>query len=53
MKRAWVLGATGATGTALVEQLLKGDEYSEVHVFVRRPLQLQHAKLHVHVVDME
>ena len=53
MKRAWVLGATGATGTALVEQLLGNDEYSEVHVFVRRPLQLQHAKLHVHVVDME
>ena len=53
MKRVWVLGATGATGTALVEQLLKGDEYSEVYVFVRRPLQLQHAKLHVHVVDME
>lgn len=53
MKRVWVLGATGATGTALVEQLLGNDEYSEVHVFVRRPLQLQHAKLHVHVVDME
>ena len=53
MKRAWVLGATGATGAALVEQLLGSDEYSEVHVFVRRPLQLQHAKLHVHVVDME
>ena len=53
MKKAWVLGATGATGTALVEQLLGSDEYSEVHVFVRRPLQLQHAKLHVHVVDME
>ena len=53
MKRAWVLGATGATGTALVEQLLGSDEYSEVHVFVRRPLQLQHTKLHVHVVDME
>lgn len=53
MKIAWVLGATGATGAALVEQLLGSDEYSEVHVFVRRPLQLQHAKLHVHVVDME
>ena len=53
MKRAWVLGATGATGTALVGLLLGNDEYSEVHVFVRRPLQLQHAKLHVHVVDME
>ena len=53
MKRAWVLGATGATGAALVEQLLESDEYSEVHVFVRRPFQLQHAKLHVHVVDME
>ena len=36
MKRAWVLGATGATGTALVELLLGNDEYSEVHVFVRR-----------------
>ena len=36
-----------------MEQLLGSDEYSEVHVFVRRPLQLQHAKLHVHVVDME
>lgn len=53
MKKAWVLGATGAVGTALVEQLLGNDEYTEVHVFVRRPLQLQHAKLHVHVVDME
>ena len=53
MKKAWVLGATGATGSALVEQLLGNDEYKEVHVFVRRPLQLQHTKLHVHVVDME
>ena len=53
MKKAWVLGATGAVGTALVEQLLGNDEYSEVHVFVRRPLPLQHTKLHVHVVDME
>lgn len=53
MKRAWVLGATGATGVALVDQLLENDEYTEVHVFVRRPLQLQHTKLHVHVVDME
>ncbi|WP_129714018.1 NAD(P)H-binding protein [Pedobacter sp. SYP-B3415] len=51
--KALVIGATGATGADLVQQLLADNTFNEVHIFVRRPVSLQHAKLHVHVVDFE
>ena len=51
--KALIIGATGATGKDLVTQLLADDTYSEVHCFVRKPMNLTHPKLHAHVVDFE
>ena len=52
-KKALVIGATGATGTALVAQLLDNEKYGEVHIFVRRKVELKNPKLQVHVVDFD
>lgn len=51
MKKAILIGATGATGKDLVQVLLQDAEFSEVHVFVRKPLDFKNPKLKVHVVD--
>jgi len=50
---ALVIGATGATGTELVNQLIKDNQYTSVVVFSRRPLLISHATLTVHIVDFE
>ncbi|SFJ58480.1 NAD(P)H-binding protein [Myroides guanonis] len=46
-----VIGATGATGYSLVQQLLEDDRFSEVVVFVRSEFPLENDKLKVHQVD--
>lgn len=51
MKKALIIGATGATGKELTKQLLKDDSFSEVHVFVRTPPKTSHPKLTIHKVD--
>ncbi len=51
--QAVIIGATGATGQALVQQLLDNPDYSQVTVFVRRAMSLQHPKLTVEVVDFD
>lgn len=51
--KAILIGATGAVGSDLLEQLLAHPKYERVDVFVRRPLDCQHEKLHVHVIDFE
>ena len=51
MKKALVIGATGATGLALTNQLLKDNQFSEVHIFVRKSPELSHPKLTIHIVD--
>lgn len=51
--KAIVIGATGATGKDLVSQLLADEQFSEVHLFVRRTVSFQHEKLCVHVVDFD
>lgn len=51
--KALVLGGTGATGRALVPLLLGDSRYSEVHLFVRRPIELSHPKLSIHLLDFE
>lgn len=49
-KSALIAGATGLTGSKLVEVLLEHPEYDKVIVFVRRPLALEHPKLEqIHV----
>lgn len=50
---ALVIGATGATGKDLVEQLMRDDSFERVDVFVRRSLDIHHNKLTVHVIDFD
>ena len=50
---ALIIGATGATGKDLVDQLLKDPDFTEVHAFVRKPININNSKLNVHVVDFE
>ncbi len=50
---ALVIGATGATGITLVEQLLTDDDFKEIKIFVRRKSGIQHSKLTEHIVDFE
>ena len=50
---ALVIGATGATGKDLVEQLLADSEVEQVSLFVRRDLGLRHDKLHAHTIDFD
>ncbi|WP_426478726.1 NAD(P)H-binding protein [Chryseobacterium sp. CBSDS_008] len=51
--KALVIGATGATGKDLVNQLLNDKEFDEVDIFVRKPVNIQNDKLRVHVVNFE
>lgn len=51
--KALVLGATGATGKDLVEKLLQDNDFSEVHTFVRKPLDIENDKLHNHIINFD
>ena len=51
--KALIIGATGATGKDLVRQLLNDDAFEKTDIFVRRPVDLAHQKLSVHIVDFE
>ena len=50
---ALVIGATGATGSALVTQLLEDNRFNSVVVFSRRPLSISDPKLTCHIVDFD
>ncbi|MFB2538551.1 MULTISPECIES: NAD(P)H-binding protein [unclassified Acinetobacter] len=52
-KTALIIGASGATGKPLLEQLLNDDHFSQVIVFVRKNLPIQHAKLTQHIIDFD
>lgn len=52
--RAIIIGATGAVGRDLLEQLLADSRFERVDIFVRSAkCKVQSAKLHVHVIDFE
>ncbi len=51
--KALVIGATGATGKDLVDLLLQDKDYSEVIVFVRKPLNIENEKLKTHIVNFD
>ncbi|MET3036404.1 NAD(P)H-binding protein [Chryseobacterium sp. NRRL B-14859] len=51
--KALVIGATGATGKDLVNQLLHDQDFEEVDIFVRKPVDIQDDRLKVHVVNFE
>ena len=48
---ALLIGATGATGKDILEQLLADNACTRVDIFVRRVPGISHTKLNVHVVD--
>jgi uncharacterized protein YbjT (DUF2867 family) len=52
---AWLAGATGLIGRALLPRLLDADAYAAVHLLVRRPVTGMHShpRLYVHEVDLE
>ena len=53
MKRnAIILGATGLTGSHLMELLLKSSDFDCVKVFTRKKLSISHPKIEEHVVDL-
>lgn len=51
--KAIVIGATGATGKFLVQELIASDAYSEVTVLLRRKAFEEHPKLKQIVVDFD
>lgn len=51
--KALVIGATGATGKDLVNQLLNDNDFDQVDIFVRKPVSINNEKLNVHVVNFE
>jgi uncharacterized protein YbjT (DUF2867 family) len=51
-RRALLAGATGLVGHALLPLLLESARYAEVHVLLRRSVDLpSHAKVRAHVID--
>ena len=50
--KAAILGATGLTGSILLDYLLDDPDYDSVTVFSRRKLSFEHPKLTVHIIDL-
>jgi len=51
--KAAILGASGLVRQVLVDQLLAHEDYQEVHVLVRRPMNRFHPKLEEWVIDFD
>lgn len=51
-KTAIIIGATGLTGSMVLEQLLENHDYDVIKLFVRRPTGLDHHKVEEHVGDL-
>jgi len=51
MKTAIIIGATGLTGQALLNQLLHDDYFNHVVMFVRKKIEIAHTKLTQHCID--
>lgn len=52
-KTALIAGATGLTGSELINNLLENNNYKKVIVFSRRPLNINHEKLEIIVQPFE
>jgi len=50
-KTAVLLGATGLIGSELLQILLNSRDYAKVNILVRKPVDITHPKLNMHVVD--
>lgn len=53
MKTAIVIGATGLVGAELLKALLQDPEYSSIHVYGRRDLEISNQKLTSHIIDFD
>lgn len=53
MRTALIIGATGLTGSKLLDLLLHSSEYGKVVAFTKRPLSLIHEKLEQHIIDFD
>ena len=53
MKTAILIGATGMTGSYVLQLLLKDDRFSTVKIFTRRSTNITHSKLEEHVIDFD
>ena len=53
MMRALIVGATGATGSDLLQQLLEDPVFSGIDIFVRRDPGIRHEKLRTHLIDFD
>ncbi|WP_166268913.1 NAD(P)H-binding protein [Marinobacter caseinilyticus] len=51
--KVMLLGATGLTGRSVLSGLLEASEVSKVIALVRRPIDMEHAKLQAVVVDFD
>ena len=51
--KALIIGATGATGSDLLELLLADSKTESVEIFVRRSPEIKHDKLTVHLIDFD
>ncbi len=51
--KALVIGATGAVGKDLVQQLIEDSSFERIDVFVRREVKIPAAKVVVHTVDFD
>lgn len=52
MKTAIVLGATGLTGSILLENLLNDSNYKKIKIFTRRSVNIQSPKIEEYIVDL-
>lgn len=52
MKTAIIIGATGLTGSLVLEKLLANDNYSKVKLFSRAACGVVHPKIEEHLVDL-
>ena len=53
MKTAIVIGASGVTGSQLVDLLLKDERFTKVLVFVRHRIEIYHPKLEEYIINFE
>lgn len=51
--KALILGASGAVGKDLLQELLKDERFDQIDLFVRRDLAIDNPKITTHIVDFD